>query len=545
MLDRRTFLVSTGATALLAVLGLRSSASAAAVLTLQGDQPFSFVALAGRAQEMARRPYVTPIGPPKEILDKIDYDARGKIHCNPDCALFANGPGAYPVTFFTLGDLYRIPVRIYVVEQSVTGQISREIVYDENYFEIAPDSPARALPKDCGFAGFRFQESRLGDQTTLDWRKNDWAVFLGASYFRAIGELYQYGLSARGVAIDTALSDRPEEFPCFSEFYIETPKAGSDSMVVYALLDGPSVTGAYRFELRRRTEVVMEIESTLFLRNSVSRLGLAPLCSMYWFSAAKKPAGLDWRPDVHDSDGLAIWTGSGERIWRPLNNPRDVTISSFADVSPRGFGLLQRDRNFDHYLDGVHYERRPSSWIEPLNSWGPGSVQLVEIPTGSEATDNIVAMWVPSEPGQPGTVYRLRYRVHWLANEPYPTPLARCDATRLGVGGQPGRPRPEGVRKFVVEFLGGPLVGLPVGVKPEPILWTSRGNVADAFTEPVPDGLPGHWRAEFDLAVAGNEPVELRLFLRTGDKVLSETWFYQYLPFKLTNDGLANGRVKG
>ena len=377
MLDRRTFLVSAGATALLAGLGVRSSASVAAILKLQGDQPFSFDTLADRAQEMARRLYVTPLGPPPEILDKIDYDARGKIHCNPDCALFANGPGAYPVTFFTLGDLYHIPVKIYVVEQSVTGWTSREIVYDPNYFEMDPDNPARALPNDSGFAGFRFQESRFGNQATLDWRKNDWAVFLGASYFRAIGELYQYGLSARGVAINTALPNRSEEFPRFSEFYIETPKTDNGSMVVHALLDGPSVTGAYRFDLRRATGVVMEVESALFLRKAVERLGLAPLGSMYWFSETKRPTALDWRPNVHDSDGLAIWTGTGEHLWRPLNNPRDVAVSSFVDASPRGFGLLQRDRNFDHYLDGVHYERRPSLWVEPLDNWGGGTVQLV------------------------------------------------------------------------------------------------------------------------------------------------------------------------
>jgi glucans biosynthesis protein len=541
MLDRRTFLVSAGATAVLAGLGFRSSSFAASILKFQGGQSFSFDALIHRAQDMAHQDYVTPPAAPKEILDKIDYDARGRIRFDTDSALFANGPGVYPITFFPLGGLYPLPVRIFVVEESQTDPIAREIVYDPNYFEMDPDNPARALPKDSGFAGFRFQENRFGNQATLDWRKNDWAVFLGASYFRAIGELYQYGLSARGVAINTALPDRPEEFPRFSEFYIETPKTDNGSMVVYALLDGPSVTGAYRFDLRRATGVVMEVESALFLRKPVERLGLAPLGSMYWFSETKRPTALDWRPNVHDSDGLAIWTGAGEHLWRPLNNPRDVTVSSFVDASPRGFGLLQRDRNFDHYLDGVHYERRPSLWVEPLDNWGAGTVQLVEIPTDSEAVDNIVAMWVPSDPGQAGAAYRLRYRLHWLADEPYPTQLARCLATRLGAGGQPGSRRPDGMRKFVVEFLGQPLADLPGGVKPEPIVSTSRGNVSNAFTEAVPDGVHGHWRAEFDLGVSGNEPVELRMFLRTGDKILSETWLYQYVPIKPANNELASG----
>jgi len=487
---------------------------------------------------MARQPYVVPVGPPNEILDEIDYDARARIRFDTDAALFANGPGPYPVTFFILGGLYRLPVRIYLVEESRTGQTAREIVYEAGYFEMGSDNPAKGLPKDSGFAGFRFQESRVGNQT-LDWRNNDWAVFLGASYFRAIGELYQYGLSARGVAIDTALPDRPEEFPRFSEFYIETPGAGSDNMVVYALLDGPSITGAYRFDLHRRAGVVMEIQSTLFVRKAVGRLGLAPLTSMYWFSEAKKPTGLDWRPDVHDSGGLALWTGSGERLWRPLNNPREVTVSSFVDTNPRGFGLLQRDRNFDHYLDGVHYERRPSLWVEPLDGWGAGTVQLVETPTDNEASDNINAMWVPNDPAKPGTIYRLRYRLHWLADEPYPTQLARCVATRVGRAGRPGHPQPDGVREFVVEFVGAPLADLSVGVKPEPIVWVSRGNVSNALTDPVPDGVPGHWRAQFDLAVIGNDPIEMRLFLRIGGSVLSETWLYQYAPAKSAGSELA------
>jgi periplasmic glucans biosynthesis protein len=262
---------------------------------------------------------------------------------------------------------------------------------------------------------------------------------------------------------------------------------------------------------------------------------------MYWFSETKRPIGLDWRPDVHDSDGLAVWTGSGEHLWRPLNNPREVMVSSFVDTNPHGFGLLQRDRNFDHYLDGVHYERRPSLWVEPLDGWGKGSVQLVELPTDSEAVDNIVAMWVPADPAKTGATYRLRYRLHWLADEPFPTQLARCVATRIGRGGQPGHSAPDGARKFVVDFSGPSLADLPVGVKPDPVLSVSRGNIANAFTESFPDGVPGHWRAQFDLVVSGNDPVEMRLFLRTGDKVLSETWLYQYVPARPASRELATG----
>jgi len=235
---------------------------------------------------------------------------------------------------------------------------------------------------------------------------------------------------------------------------------------------------------------------------------------------------------VHDSDGLAMWTGWGEHLWRPLNNPPRTMASAFADQNPKGFGLLQRDRVFDHYLDGVYYDRRPSLWVEPIGQWGKGAVQLVEIPTNDEIHDNVVAMWVPETPAKAGTEANFRYKLHWLADEPYPTPLARCVATRLGNGGQPGRPRPKGVRKFMVEFLGGPLVSLPFGQTPEPDLWASRGTFSDyRITEAVPDGVPGHWRTQFDLIVSGTDPVEMRLQLKLGKQVLTETWLFQYHPF--------------
>lgn len=420
---------------------------------------------------------------------------------------------------------------MHVVSGGAGHQSAREIIYDESYFDMPTDSPARQLPRGSGFAGFRFQESRLGDQKKLDWRKNDWVAFLGASYFRAIGELYQYGLSARGIAIDVAQAGQPEEFPAFTHFFFETPHDNGDTVTVYALLDGPSVAGAFRFVMRRDKGVVMDIDKSLFLRRDVARLGIAPATSMYWFSETAKPTAIDWRPEVHDSDGLAMWTGAGEHIWRPLNNPPHTSASAFADDNPKGFGLLQRDRDFNDYLDGVHYERRPSLWIEPQGGWGAGSVQLIEIPTDDEIHDNIVAMWVPKAPAKAGGSYHLRYRLYWLADEPFPSPLARCVATRLGNGGQPGQPRPKGVRKFVVEFNGGPLAKLPYGVRPEAVLSASRGKFSNVFTEPVPDGVAGHWRASFDLAVDGTDPVDMRLFLRSGKQTLSETWLYQYHPF--------------
>ncbi len=523
--DRRQLLRALAAAGAAGLLpALPSGALAQAALTLGTPESFSFEGLKAVARELARQPYAAPRRPDPAVVDRIDYERWGQITFDARSALFADGPGPFPVTFFHIGKFFPKSVEMYAVAD---GQ-ARPVVYSQAMFDMPADSPARRLEQGIGFAGFRIQEPRGG---SLDWRKNDWVAFLGAAYFRAIGELYQYGLSARGVAVNTAVAGRSEEFPDFTRFYIEAP-TGDDTIVVNALLDGPSLTGAYRFAMTRGRGVTVAVDHTLNLRQDVERLGIAPVTTMYWFSETEKPTAVDWRPEVHDSDGLALWTGAGERIWRPLNNPERTTASAFADQSPRGYGALQRDRNFDHYLDGVFYDRRPSLWVEPAGDWGRGAVQLIEIPTDDEIHDNVVATWVPAEPATAGKSYAFGYTMYWQADEPHPTPLGRCVATRLGRGGQPGLPRPPGVRKFMVEFLGGPLAQLPFGVKPEPVLYASRGHFTDyLYTEAVPDGVNGHWRAQFDLVVDGTDPVELRCHLRHGDEILTEIWAFQYHPF--------------
>ncbi|WP_339492064.1 glucan biosynthesis protein [Pseudomonas sp. EA_15y_Pfl2_R67] len=495
---------------------------------VENAAPFTYDTLVQMAEEKALKPYVRPHTAAEPYLSKIDYDDLNLIRFDTSRALFAKGPGKYPVALFHMGKFFRVPVKIHIVTRGTV----QEIPYDKSLFNIPADSPAQALPPDSGFAGFRVQENRLRDLKKPGWNNHDWVAFLGASYFRAIGKEHNYGLSARGIALDVAPQPgKAEEFPDFTHFWIETPvKEHQETMTVYALLDGPSLCGAYRFVINHVKDVVMDIEAALFLRQDIDRFGIAPLTSMFWFSEAVKGQANDWRPEVHDSDGLAIWTGTGEHIWRPLNNPGRTMASAFSDNNPRGFGLLQRDRNIEHYLDTVYYHRRPSAWVEPLESWGEGSVQLIEIPTDDEIHDNIVAMWVPKAPAEAGSQHRFRYRLHWRTDEPYPADLARCVATRLGRGGRPGRPRPRGLSTFTVEFLGAPLKQLDLDAKPDAVLWSSSGNFSDVVVEPIPDGVAGHWRAIFDLHTEGYDPIEMRLFLRLSEKTLSETWLYQYHP---------------
>jgi glucans biosynthesis protein len=506
-IGRRSFL------ALLACSACARLAHAESPL-LGKPQPFSFARLVERARKLAAQPYRAPGIPAPALVQKLDYETLGRIHYKVEHAL----DGEFPTTFFHLGAYFPKTIQMYTL---AAGQ-AREVLYDARYFDMPADSPARGLPSSSGFAGFHLHESKR----RADWKTQDWVAFLGASYFRSIGALNQYGLSARGLAVNTT-EPAGEEFPDFREFYLEPPAQPDQPMMIYALLDGPSVCGAYRFACTRGTGVVMDVACTLYLRKDVAQLGIAPLTSMFWYSEYDKPYRVDWRPEVHDSDGLAIEAGNGERIWRPLNNPPHTVTSSFFDRSPRGFGLMQRDRVADHYLDGVRYENRPSLWVEPRGDWGEGSLQLIEIPTDDEIHDNVVAFWRPSAPAKKGAQLDYAYRLHWLADEPYPPrSLARVVATRIGRGGEPGKPRPKGLAKFVVDFEGAALEqpGLKVAARITP----SRGVISYVFVEPVPASK--RLRAQFDLHAEGADPVELRMYLHGADATLSETWACQYLP---------------
>jgi glucans biosynthesis protein len=524
---RRTFLRSTLATCATTGLLARPDRVAAAPSTPTAPrfgQPFafSFDGLIERARKLAGEAYKAPYRPAPDIVSRIDYEVHGRIKWRNECALFLDGPPTtYPVTFFHLGQFFPKSIKMHELR---AGQ-ARELLYRTVDFQMPADSIARKMPKDAGFAGFRLHESRARS----DWKTQDWVAFLGASYFRSIGALNQYGLSARGIAVNTT-AKTPEEFPDFTEFYLEPAASDHDPVTIYALLDGPSITGAYRIACQRKTGVVMDIESALFLRNDIEQLGVAPLTSMYWFGENDRNYRVDWRPEVHDSDGLALWNGSGERIFRPLNNPGRVVTSSFYDKHPKGFGLLQRDRSYEHYLDGVNYDKRPAVWVEMLSDFGEGAVKLVEIPTDDEIHDNIVAFWSPTAPAKKGDSLRYRYRLHWLADEPYPAAnVAHVAATRIGRGGEPGKPRPaRGIAKFVIEFEGKPLDTLPTTEKLNAEITAASGKVSYVFVEPV--GNTKRWRVQFDLSYTGNDPIELRVYVRKGNQTLTETWLYQFEP---------------
>jgi periplasmic glucans biosynthesis protein len=276
----------------------------------------------------------------------------------------------------------------------------------------------------------------------------------------------------------------------------------------------------------------MNVRADLFIRDDIERLGIAPLTSMYWYGENERRRATDWRPEIHDSDGLALWTGVGERIWRPLIDPPSVLTNSFYDENPKGFGLLQRDHAFANYQDdGAFYNRRPSIWVEPLTAWGKGAVQLVEIPTDDEIHDNIVAYWVPAKAAKAGDQLTYNYRLYWQDDEPNPpSAIARAVATRIGQGGVPGQPRPDdrNKRKFVIDFAGGSLSQTAPRYDIEPVVSASRGSIDNAYAIKIVG--TDRWRALFDVDIGGSEQTDLRCFLRLDGKALTETWFYQYFP---------------
>ncbi|MEJ2687771.1 MAG: glucan biosynthesis protein [Gammaproteobacteria bacterium] len=483
-------------------------------------QPFDYERLKSRARALAQKPFNPAPVPHPALLDKITYDVYQQIRFRNRDALWRDDRHPFPIEFFHLGKYARRPVRIYALADGVARRIQYSpALFDYGHSGLRPDAPP-----DLGFSGFRVMN--VGEE------KGDWLAFQGASYFRSAGPLNQYGLSARGIAVDTAVPGQKEQFPDFTAFWLEEPAGGDDTLTVYALLDGLSLTGAYRIVCRKQAHAITtDVHAELFQRRGIARLGLAPLTSMYWYSETNERTGKDWHPEIHDSDGLAMWTGKGERIWRPLNNPPRVQTNSFVDHNPKGFGLLQRDRNFDHYLDdSAYYNRRPSAWVEPKGDWGSGAVMLVEIPTDSETNDNIVAFWHPSRHAASGTTWSLDYRLYWVAQEPFLPAVARVVATRLGQPGIPGQHAkrdPHG-RKFVIEFTGGPLATMKQRFDIDAVVSTSRGSVSERHVLKILG--TNRWRAQFDLHVLGTEPVNLRCYLRLGDRTLSETWLYQYIP---------------
>jgi len=481
-----------------------------------------------KAHQLALEPYKEPAENVPDFLKKLTYDQWRDIRFKPEKTLWHDEGLPFQLQFFHLGFYYDYPVTINVVTEEGISQVP----FSPDLFDYGKNEmPAEELGT-LGFAGFRVHYPI----NKPDYH-DELIVFLGASYFRALGQNLRYGASARGLAVDTALP-KGEEFPHFKEFWIVKPTKDAKTLTIYALLDSPSLTGAYKFFVQPGESTAIDVKATVFRRKDVEKFGIAPLTSMFYYGENSRSYPDDYRPEVHDSDGLMIAFGSGEWLWRPLNNPSRLSISAFEAEKLVGFGLLQRDTNFDHYQDlEARYDLRPSVWISPREDWAEGHVELVEIPTTWETTDNIVAFWVPKSLPALGEPVSFSYRMSWSLSEGSPHGGGYVTATRTGKGDH------EGSRRFVVDFEGGALETMPSDAGLTSVVTVTEGmEILEKIL--MRNEVTGGWRLVLQVRPVKGGPIEqliperrpraeIRAFLKKGEDVpdvLTETWSYAYQP---------------
>lgn len=482
------------------------------------DDIFDFEVLRYKAKMLAAKPYeerVTKV--PEWLLSpNLTYDQHREIRFKTSQSWWLREQLPFQLQFFHPGFIYNKTVQIAEVRNNHVDPIP----FSRDLFDYGHTQPQGNFPSSMGFSGFRIH-SALNRPDYMD----ELVVFQGASYFRALCAKAVYGLSARGLAIDTA-EPTGEEFPVFEEFWIEKPARNSREITVYALMDSPSVAGAYRFIIKPGAETVTEVKCALFLRRPVKVLGVAPLTSMFWHGENSPDHFGDFRPEVHDSDGLAISHGGGEWLWRPLNNPKALQSSAFADQNPRGFGLIQRDRQFTSYEDlEANYHLRPSAWVETVGAWGKGFVRLVEIPTPDETNDNIVAFWQPEYLPAPGEPIVFEYKLHWFMDQLKP-PAGYAIATRTGRS----KTHEPDLQRFIVDFDSPYLHNQPDDPAIEAIVSVGAGAKLE-HQALQKNWANKSWRLAFSIRPDGSgQPVELRCFLRKAPHVLTETWSSRWNP---------------
>lgn len=483
----------------------------------RAEELFDFEVLRFRAKALAAQPYHETKTSVPDWLRKLSYDEYRDIRFDERLSWWRAEELPFQLQFFHPGANFTRPVQL----SEVVNKVAHPIGFSPRFYDYGKVKRGWRVPADLGFAGFKVLH-----QLNQPGKWDEVLSFLGASYFRALGRDQRYGLSARGLAVDTGESGG-EEFPSFEEFWIERPLIGGASLTIYALLDGPSVAGAYRFVLTPGADTVMRVRAAIYCRRNPKVIGLAPLTSMFAHSEVTGWSRDDFRPEVHDSDGLLLETGAGEWLWRPLDNPKAMRMVSFSDQAPRGFGLMQRDREFEHYDDlEAYYHQRPSAWVEPVGNWGPGSVRLMELPTSGEFGDNIVAFWTPAQLPPAGEPVEFEYNLHWLSDPGARPPAGYVTSTRIAAVA--GRPE---LRRFVIEFAGAYLNAQPEDPGIEAVLTLGDGARQTGRTVVQKNRFTGGWRVVFELkADSANAAVNLRCFLRKGQHVLTETWSYLWNP---------------
>ncbi|KCV82139.1 glucan biosynthesis protein G [Actibacterium atlanticum] len=505
---RREFLAGVMALAASPALATDASLSDQPPLQLGKPEPFSPDQIIAMARQLAKRPYQERPAIP-QAWQNISYDQYRNFRFDTRRALWADDPQSpLRLDVFAPGLYFPRPISVHVIE----GEVARPLLFDPTVFNQTGVFNDLPMDDTLGYSGLR-----LRSELRRPGQFSEFAVFQGASYFRAIGTGDTYGLSARGLAIDTA-EPTGEEFPDFTHFWLEQPVMGDTRHVVHALLDSPSCTGAYRFVIRPGQPLTMEVEATLFPRQDMPHVGIAPLTSMFQFDETNRDRFSDFRPAVHDSDGLLIRNGAGETLWRPLANPKHLQISAFVDTNPKGFGLMQRARKFSDFADlEALYHNRPSLWVEPGEGWGRGAVTLVEIPTDREIYDNIVAYWRPDQPLTAGQEHKLSYNLTWGADNGFGRGM-RVLNTRIGDAFETGI-------IIAIDFEPGP--DLPEDLDDlTKVIRSSAGKTSPGVVQINPE--TGGPRLVFKFEPEDATLIEFRAELRLDDRLLTETWLYRW-----------------
>ena len=485
-----------------------------------------------KAEQRAEKPFHSPRADLPDVLraDKLDYDKYREIEFRHDKALWAADNLPFRVEFFHPGYLYQEPVHI----NEFTLTAVQPVRFVQDFFNYRGLQIQKQIPANTGYAGFRLL-CELNEPGKWD----ELGSFLGASYFRLLGKGQRYGQSARGLALDCGES--PEEFPIFTEWWLGKPSREDDRLRLYAILDSVSCVGAYSFTIKPGETTVATIEAVLYFREAdkvravnpdrkpIKTIGLAPLTSMFWFGQSSERRFDDYRPEVHDSDGLLMQMDNGETLWRPLaNNTTQMRHQRFSAKDIRGFGLLQRDRNFDSYQDLFNlYQTVPSIWVEPHGQWGEGDINLVELSTEYEGFDNIVAFWDPKEKPLVMKPFRFGYTLYWTTHES-DLKLSENKVLATRVGADPRDPQR---RQFAIDFAGPKLSAIPEKSPPQAIANCST-NAAIVDNQVFHNSFNDSWRVMLKLEPSpGNkDPVDIRCTLKKGEEVLSETWTYHWSP---------------
>lgn len=526
-LNRRIFAASLGA--FVANIGtFRPSLAQTGRSAQSGDAAgrFGFEDVIARARRMASGPFSDKIPKLPSVFEEMDWDQWRQIRFRPEKAFLKGNGSRFSLETFHLGHLFKRPIPINIMREGITSPIP----YSTDLFHYGSLKLPRRLPIGLGFAGFRIHYP-LNEPKTHD----ELISFVGSSYFRWLGRGQKYGLSARGLAIGTGKLDNNEEFPFFREFWVDAHDGKSDFLTVLALLDSPSVSGAYKFEIYPGPHSRVDVTAHLFARNTVGGLGLAPLTSMFFLGENDRHLNDrnkydEFRPELHDSDGLLMHMDTGEWVWRPLKNPLIQEVQRFGAKGVKGFGLMQRDRKFDHYQDiELNYEQRPSYWVEPGGDWGDGVVELVELATKDETADNIVAAFVPDAPLEAGKELKLSYKMHSLD--------AGLELHKLGYAintfSAPARALGSSeaekalTRRLMIDFVGGQMSYYlldPSLVQVDASALSAR--VLRSFV--VPNPALGGIRVMVDVEFEKDKVGVVRTALRSGDKVLTETWTYAW-----------------